>query len=368
MKGLNTFALKIIAITSMLIDHVGAVLFPHLEWMRIVGRLAFPIFAYLLVEGFFYTKDVKKYMMRLGLFALISEVPFDLAFFGTPFVLVHQNVFFTLLCGLLTMIVFRYGEELTIAAPLKWFLCGIGVVLGAAVAEWLSTDYGAKGVLCIMVLYLFRKDRHMQILAGCASFLWEWPALFGFIPIACYNGRRGMKLKYFFYAFSRIAHKHTYSKCGCICKSMGVNIDLYPTIEISNSKSDNQDKAKKLFRLYRFRDYVAKWRGRAIRYLPILNIPFTQLIARKYKKQMIEMLSMSHGGAFHCVAGPLEKFESHTFDFNPFEQMIELDFEGYKFMAPAKYHQYLSHHYGDYMQLPPENQRQPYHCEEYYWK
>lgn len=174
--------------------------------------------------------------------------------------------------------------------------------------------------------------------------------------------------KYFFYAFSRIAHKHTYSKCGCICKSMGVNIDLYPTIEISNSKSDNQDKVKKLFRLYRFRDYVAKWRGRAIRYLPILNIPFTQLIARKYKKQMIEMLSTSHGGAFHCVAGPLEKFESHTFDFNPFEQMIELDFEGYKFMAPAKYHQYLSHHYGDYMQLPPENQRQPYHCEEYYWK
>ena len=99
MKGIKTFLLKWIAIISMLIDHIGAVLFPWCEWMRIVGRLAFPIFAYLLVEGFVYTKDVKKYLVRLGLFALISEIPFDLAFFGTVFAPVHQNVFFELFCG-----------------------------------------------------------------------------------------------------------------------------------------------------------------------------------------------------------------------------------------------------------------------------
>lgn len=174
--------------------------------------------------------------------------------------------------------------------------------------------------------------------------------------------------RYFFYAFSRIVHKSTYSKCGCVCKSMGVNIDLYPIVEVSDSKSDNQDKVNKLFRFYKLRDCVAKWRGRAIRYLPIPNLPFTQMIARKYKKRMIETLSMPHGGRFHCIAGPLEKFEVHTFDFNPFEQMIELEFEGLKFMAPAKYDQYLSHHYGDYMQLPPEDQRHPYHGGKYFWR
>lgn len=174
--------------------------------------------------------------------------------------------------------------------------------------------------------------------------------------------------KYFFYAFSRIVHKSTYSKCGCICKSMGVNIDLYPIIEVSSSKSKNQDKVNKLFSLYKLRDCVTKWRARAIRYLPIPNLPFTQIIARTYKKRMIETLSVSRGGAFHCIAGPLEKFEAHTFDFNPFEQMIELEFEGLNFMAPAKYHQYLSHHYGCYMQLPPEDQRHPYHGGKYFWK
>ena len=67
----------------MLIDHAGAVLFPQYEILRIVGRLAFPIYAYTLVEGLVHTHDVKKYMLRLGAFALISEIPFDLAFFGS---------------------------------------------------------------------------------------------------------------------------------------------------------------------------------------------------------------------------------------------------------------------------------------------
>lgn len=96
-KGsLTSSGLKIIAIVTMLIDHIGLVLFPELFILRLIGRLAFPpIFAFLLVEGFFHTKDVKKYMVRLGMYALISEVPFDLARKGgVVFDISGQNIFF----------------------------------------------------------------------------------------------------------------------------------------------------------------------------------------------------------------------------------------------------------------------------------
>ena len=67
------------------------------------------------------------------------------------------------------------------------------------------------------------------------------------------------------------------------------------------------------------------------------------------------------------MSGPLPSYESRIFDFNPFDEMIEVEFEGHRFMAPARYHEYLAHHYGNYMQLPPEDQRQPYHGGKYYW-
>ena len=101
--AINTFTLKMIAIIAMFIDHLGAVIFPEYIELRIIGRIAFPIFAYTLVEGFVYTHDVFKYMKRLGVLALLSEIPFDLAFFGTPLEFGHQNVFFTLFLGILML-------------------------------------------------------------------------------------------------------------------------------------------------------------------------------------------------------------------------------------------------------------------------
>lgn len=174
--------------------------------------------------------------------------------------------------------------------------------------------------------------------------------------------------KYFFYAFARIAYNPTYCKCGLICNSYGVNIDLYPTIQVSQDKEVNQAIVNTLVSQYKFRNYIAKWRSRAIRYLPIPNLPFVQYIARRYNKKMVELFHQPNGGNFHCIAGPLPDFDVHTFNFNPFDDLIEADFEGCKFMVPAKYHQYLTHRYGDYMQLPPEDQRYPYHGGVYYWK
>ena len=215
-KGISGSTLKMIAIVTMLIDHIGAAVLARLlmvnglgeldqtntdaimQWlsangalygtytvMRMIGRVAFPIFCFLLVEGFLHTHDVKKYAMRLGLFAFN-----------------YQNVFFTLFIGLLTMIAYRAVEEKEEwGQAWKVILYILIVAAGMALAYFLKTDYAEKGVFCIMVLYIFRKKKMWQLIAGCASFIWETPALFGFIPIAFYNGTRGWKMKYFFYIF-----------------------------------------------------------------------------------------------------------------------------------------------------------------------
>lgn len=232
-KGISGSTIKIIAIVTMLIDHIGATilgryimmsgfmeiaassdvnainrwlmengtLYNIYQIMRMIGRVAFPIFCFLLVEGFLRTRDVKKYALRLGAFALISEIPFNLALTSRVTELQYQNVYFTLLIGLLTMMVFDKIEKREWVRPAKLFLCGIAVVAGAVLAELLRTDYGAIGVLCILVLYIFRNRKPLQIIAGCISFLWEITAPLAFIPIAFYNGKRGLRLKYIFYVF-----------------------------------------------------------------------------------------------------------------------------------------------------------------------
>ena len=196
--GINAFTLKMIAIVAMLIDHIGAILFPQIEILRIIGRIAFPIFAFTLVEGFFYTKDVKKYMMRLGILALVSEIPFDLAFFGVPFAYVHQNVFFTLFLGIL-MLYFIVNTP----KDFRKALCVAAMIL---LADYLRTDYGSWGLLMILCYYEFRDKKWLKyggicvinILAMGYSQVYAPLAL---IPIALYNGKDGLKCKKFFYGF-----------------------------------------------------------------------------------------------------------------------------------------------------------------------
>lgn len=218
LKGLSGSALKLIAIVSMLIDHVAAAILARLLItgqgtptlyqtyfaMRNIGRIAFPIFCFLLVEGFEYTRDRKKYALRLFLFALISEIPFDLAFNAKVLETGYQNVFFTLLIGLITIMAIRAVEE----KEQNWhpvariLLTAVIVAAGMVVAILLKTDYDAKGIVAILLLYLFRKKRGLQILSGCVFFAgWELPALVAFIFIAFYNGKRGFGMKYFFYLF-----------------------------------------------------------------------------------------------------------------------------------------------------------------------
>lgn len=196
--GLSSFVLKMMAIITMAIDHVGAVFFPQYIILRIIGRLAFPIFCFLLVEGFYHTRDVHKYMLRLGIFAFVSEIPFDLAFFGTFIEFTHQNVFFTLFLGLLALYLLNTKMLLVTKT--------VGVFLLMFLAELLHTDYGAIGILMILVFYSFREKLiiksasigiiNMLLVGGVQAY-----ATFSVIPILLYNGRRGYNLKYIFYAF-----------------------------------------------------------------------------------------------------------------------------------------------------------------------
>lgn len=232
-KGICGSSLKLIAITAMLIDHIGAALLGRYLWkyqyvemiwsqdaqymtswmaeygwlyytyqiMRIIGRIGFPIFCFLLIEGFQKTRDVKKYALRLGAFALISEVPFDLAFKAQILEFSYQNVFFTLFLGLLTVIACDAIERTEWNKVAKGITVIGAIAAGAMVAELLRTDYGAIGVLCIMALYLFRRNKVWQLVAGCVAFCWELPALLAFLPIGFYSGERGLRLKYIFYLF-----------------------------------------------------------------------------------------------------------------------------------------------------------------------
>lgn len=217
MRGLSGSALKSIAIITMLIDHIGAAVLARLIiggngseflyqsylMLRAIGRISFPIFCFLLVEGFEHTRDRKKYALRLFAFALISEVPFDLAFSSKVLEFEHQNVFFTLFIGLITIMAFHEVEQKVEWNSIVRAVALVGTMLaGMGLAYLLRTDYDAKGVMCIMALYAFRQIRGAQILAGCIAFgWWEIEALVAFIPIAFYNGKRGWNMKYVFYLF-----------------------------------------------------------------------------------------------------------------------------------------------------------------------
>ena len=195
---LDSFQLKCIAIVSMALDHTGAVLYPSQIWLRCLGRIAFPIFCFLIVQGFFHTHDVRRYMGRLGVFALISEISYDLAFRGVPLEYAHQNVFFTLLIGIGMMVLLERNRE--------WPVKAVILLLAMWLAVLIRSDYNFRGVLLIFVFYIFHESRWLAVTAGGLwNFLYQGViqkyGVLSVLPLALYNGERGRKMKYFFYIF-----------------------------------------------------------------------------------------------------------------------------------------------------------------------
>ena len=194
----------------MVIDHLGLYILygtPAYEPMRIIGRLAFPLYVFMLTEGFRHTKQHDKYFLRILIFAFISQLPFDLLAWraGLTWML---NVMFTLAACLMAMSMAKKGGW--------WWLGVIGL---AIIAQLGRMDYGAAGVIMAVGFYLastrFKNDRPLRLLGYgvvlllCLILLLlinNWPiqimAILALIPIALYNGQKGHRMpRYFFYVF-----------------------------------------------------------------------------------------------------------------------------------------------------------------------
>ena len=225
---LNVFTLKMIAVISMLIDHTAVALlepmfingfdtvlglpiniFDLYEIMRGIGRLAFPIYCFMIVQGFKYTGNIARYALRLFIFALISELPFDLALVKDSFNFAYQNVFFTLLIGLLTIwgisiVEEKYPDEY-LPEVMKRTISSLGLlILGMLAAHFLNTDYGAWGVLAIFLLYMARNSKIHTLICSLIAFSFEASTIIVYLSIPLmllYGGKKGPSLKYFFYFF-----------------------------------------------------------------------------------------------------------------------------------------------------------------------
>lgn len=229
---LSGTGLKWVAIVCMAIDHLAATLVwsqyllmrQHFDpgaadmydlyiWMRRIGRVTFPIFCFVLVEGFTHTRSKPKYALRLLLFAIVSEIPYDYALHDQITYTAQTNVMFTLLLAFCAIwLADEVGTRLKLPAWATGLLT-VAALLGACVVgseEYLDVSYHAYGIVLVGVLYLARDYRILQVALGClagwwycqehGSWLQMWSA-FGIASLLLYNGARGRGMKYFFYLF-----------------------------------------------------------------------------------------------------------------------------------------------------------------------
>ena len=223
--ALNSNQLRLLAVFFMLLDHLWGTVISGQLWMNCVGRLAFPIFAFLIAEGYAHTRDWKAYAKRLFLFALISEVPFDYMLESTPLFPFHQNVMFTLLLGLLAIRCWeRASTAEKVTARFGWsMLCLLCILMGTVG----MTDYSSMGVVTVLMFWVSRNLPYRWVfqlvcmvllnIVGANGFVfpleigawkYEFPlqgfAVLALIFIWMYNGKKGRTskpLQYAVYAF-----------------------------------------------------------------------------------------------------------------------------------------------------------------------
>ena len=223
----TSFSLHVMAMVFMLCDHLWGTIVPGNDWLTCIGRIAFPIFAFMLVEGYFHTKNFKKYICRLLVFAVLSEIPFNLAMGSSVIYPIHQNVLWSFLISL-TLI---HWNERTKAKGKLWMRVLVGcasVLLGYVVGLLTMVDFYHAGILTVLVFYFFRQKKwwcyigqlvclwyiNMEMLGGFSYelhygeetyfFVRQGFALLALIPIWLYRGKQGYHskpLQYVYYAF-----------------------------------------------------------------------------------------------------------------------------------------------------------------------
>lgn len=209
---MTSFILKIIGIITMLFDHVGDAIIGKFSFCNLIGRIAFPIFAFQAVQGYIYTKDFKKHMLKLFIFACISQIPFMLFLSTFTEEIFTLNIFFTLFLGLLALFVYDKCKNKVLG-----FLF---VIFISIIAYFIHVDYGVFGILLMFFFYFFKdKKIPMAITTIVLCFLRFVPDIIAtpvlwYIYIQCaiftalslifilfYNKKEGPKAKYFFYIF-----------------------------------------------------------------------------------------------------------------------------------------------------------------------
>ena len=204
---MNSFILKIIACFTMFIDHLRYIIPTKPIFMSYIGRLAFPIFAFQSVQGYYYTKNFKKYLLRLFIFALVSQIPYHF-YFNTN----NLNVLFTLFLGLLCI---YFWDNLKNQKILSLTII-IAIIF---LSETIHTDYGYYGIAIMLIFHIFKNKKIVMtlcfILLTLIFFIIKYKlnllstsviilficTLLGIIPCLLYNGKQGPKAKYLFYFF-----------------------------------------------------------------------------------------------------------------------------------------------------------------------
>ena len=230
---MTALVLKIIALISMFCDHVGYVIIGHTSFFNFIGRIAFPIFAFQISEGYIHTKNIKKYIIRLGIFAIISQIPFTL--FTHKYINPNSttlNVFFTLFLGLIAIYLYDWTiktlsnnkkdeKNTKKALPLiiTQIIGIIFVLLIGFIAKELNTDYGMWGVVVIAAFYIFKKNQALTVIAFILLCVIKYSiriiengynittimlcifTMISIMAISLYNGKQGKKIKYVVYLF-----------------------------------------------------------------------------------------------------------------------------------------------------------------------
>lgn len=223
--GLTSNMLRIIAVILMLSDHIWATYMSFGDWMTYIGRMAFPIFAFQIAEGFVHTSNFKKYALRLLGFAIVTEIPFNLFYSSRFFNPFHQNVLFTLLLGLLAISVIDNAKKNKTAKNIALSALWLALICIASTVGFV--DYGFLGMLTVVMFYLLRDFPFAWLSQFVAMVLinivffegqvflieflgktFEIPyqgfAVFSLIPIWLYGGKKGKSnkiMQYGFYAF-----------------------------------------------------------------------------------------------------------------------------------------------------------------------
>ncbi|MBR2322380.1 MAG: hypothetical protein IKA54_02170 [Clostridia bacterium] len=216
--GLNGNALKIIACISMLIDHVGLMLLPNEIWLRCIGRVAFLIFAFLISEGCYYTKNKLRYFLSVFTLGVICQIGFDLVYknqvyLGILLTFSLSIILIYLLEQCKTVFIKKSKLYLKILAPVLLFLSILGCYY---VTEKIAFDYGFMGIMLPFICSLFDFDgkynlrlKKLLFVIGAIIYFVQSDlkeiivySLLSIPLVLLYNGKRGSKkLKYFFYAF-----------------------------------------------------------------------------------------------------------------------------------------------------------------------